>query len=379
MRQFYTLLFFLTCTFLNAQIVNIPDPNFKNALIDEGVDTNNDGEIQVSEAEAVLNLNVNDRNISSLEGIQSFINLEELHCSSNQLSTLDMSLNINLKRLTCIFNELSNLNVTQNLNLIYLWCQDNQLSDLDVSQNLSLETLKCSYNPLSSVDVTQNVNLLRLDCGSNQLIELDVSQNLNLEFLSFDDNLLCSIDLTQNLSLEALTCRNNQLINLDLSQHVALEYLECAENQLTSLYINNGNNHNLQTMISTGNVSLTCIQVDDENATRPDCQGFPLEGWCKDSWTSYSEDCRLGITELKNLNLNLYPNPAQNELFITAQNTTENLKIKIFNIEGKLLSAQSITLQDQKAIDVSQLLNGIYFLNIEDENGNTTIKKFIKQ
>ena len=79
MRQFYTLLFFLTCTFLNAQIVNIPDPNFKNALIDEGVDTNNDGEIQVSEAEAVLNLNVNDRNISSLEGIQSFINLEELH------------------------------------------------------------------------------------------------------------------------------------------------------------------------------------------------------------------------------------------------------------------------------------------------------------
>jgi hypothetical protein len=75
----------------------------------------------------------------------------------------------------------------------------------------------------------------------------------------------------------------------------------------------------------------------------------------------------------------IHPNPAKSELFITAQNTTENLKIKIFNIEGKLLSAQSITLQDQKAIDVSQLLSGIYFLNIEDENGNTTIKKFIKQ
>ena len=42
----------------NGQIVNIPDANFKNALIDEGVDTNNDGEIQVSEAEAVISLNV---------------------------------------------------------------------------------------------------------------------------------------------------------------------------------------------------------------------------------------------------------------------------------------------------------------------------------
>ncbi len=87
----------------------------------------------------------------------------------------------------------------------------------------------------------------------------------------------------------------------------------------------------------------------------------------------------LSIEDFYDPQFTIHPNPAQNELLITAQNTTENLKIKIFNIEGKLLSAQSITLQDQKAIDVSQLLSGIYFLNIEDENGNTTTKKFIKQ
>ncbi|WGF93687.1 T9SS type A sorting domain-containing protein [Aequorivita marisscotiae] len=75
----------------------------------------------------------------------------------------------------------------------------------------------------------------------------------------------------------------------------------------------------------------------------------------------------------------IHPNPAQNELFIIAQNTTENLTLKIFNIVGKLLSTQNIMLQDQKAIDVSQLVSGIYFLNIEEENGNTTTKKFIKE
>ncbi len=75
----------------------------------------------------------------------------------------------------------------------------------------------------------------------------------------------------------------------------------------------------------------------------------------------------------------LYPNPAQNELLITAQNTTQNLKIKIFNIEGKLLSNQTLEVANQTSIDVSSLTSGIYFLNIEDENGNTTIKKFIKQ
>ncbi len=35
----------------NAQNVNIPDANFKNALISVGVDTNEDGEISYAECE----------------------------------------------------------------------------------------------------------------------------------------------------------------------------------------------------------------------------------------------------------------------------------------------------------------------------------------
>lgn len=60
----------------------------------------------------------------------------------------------------------------------------------------------------------------------------------------------------------------------------------------------------------------------------------------------------------------IHPNPAQSELFITAQNITGNLKIKIFNIEGKLLNTQNINLQAQSIIAISQLLSGLYFLNI---------------
>ncbi|QQX78185.1 T9SS type A sorting domain-containing protein [Aequorivita iocasae] len=51
----------------------------------------------------------------------------------------------------------------------------------------------------------------------------------------------------------------------------------------------------------------------------------------------------------------------------------------LIHIEGKLLSVQNVTLENQTSIDVSNLTSGIYFLNIEDENGNTTTKKFIKQ
>ncbi len=75
----------------------------------------------------------------------------------------------------------------------------------------------------------------------------------------------------------------------------------------------------------------------------------------------------------------IHPNPAKNQLFLTSKNTAENLKVKIFNIEGKLLSTQNLELEKQTSIDVSNLTSGIYFLNIGEENGNTTVKKFIKE
>ncbi len=68
-----------------AQIVNIPDPNLKFILItypiadlgngfNEIADTNGDGEIQISEAEAVIGLQLVEQYIEDLEGLQYFIN-----------------------------------------------------------------------------------------------------------------------------------------------------------------------------------------------------------------------------------------------------------------------------------------------------------------
>lgn len=45
MKTAFSLLFvFFFCT-ATAQIVNLPDPVFKQRIIDNGVDTNSDGEI----------------------------------------------------------------------------------------------------------------------------------------------------------------------------------------------------------------------------------------------------------------------------------------------------------------------------------------------
>ncbi|MBK8442578.1 MAG: hypothetical protein IPL35_03800 [Sphingobacteriales bacterium] len=74
MRTIFIFLAICYTHFATAQIVNIPDPNFKNALLNHSpiIDTNNDGEIQVAEAEAVDSLYLFNKNITDLTGIKAF-------------------------------------------------------------------------------------------------------------------------------------------------------------------------------------------------------------------------------------------------------------------------------------------------------------------
>lgn len=92
MMKVLILLFAVLCYVKGlSQTVRIPDPNFKQRVISLGYDTNEDNQIQVSEAQKVTSLYLNDLNIVNLEGINSFINLEELGCYNNKLSSLDVS------------------------------------------------------------------------------------------------------------------------------------------------------------------------------------------------------------------------------------------------------------------------------------------------
>ena len=104
---------FLDCTNKNSKnndnkvveivVVEIPDANFKAYLL-ENFDTDNDGNISLSEAKAVTRINCSGRNINSIDGIESFENLEFMDCSNNQLDEVDVTKNKKLERLICTDN-----------------------------------------------------------------------------------------------------------------------------------------------------------------------------------------------------------------------------------------------------------------------------------
>lgn len=233
---FETTSFDLIVNDVADDFINFPDANFKTKLISLGVDTNNDSEIQYSEAANYSPvLDVSTSSISNLEGFQYFTNVVSLYCNNNQLTSLNLSGNTNLTFVNCNNNQISTLNVNSNSNLVDLLANNNQLSNVNLSNHPNLETLWLTNNQLTSLNINSCIALKELSVGENSLVNLNVSTNTLLEDLQCSQNQISNLDLSNNSNLLFLNCGNNQLTSLDLTALENLESLYCYDNNLIDL------------------------------------------------------------------------------------------------------------------------------------------------
>ena len=146
---------------------NFPDAIFRNWILQQYYGM--DGKLTESEIKEVTSIAVYEKNISTLKGIELFTSLNLLNCSSNQLTSLDISKNTALTFLYCDSNQLTFIDVSKNTALTWLECGSNQLTTLDLSKNTALYYLDCHSNQLSSLDVSQNPSLRTFYCHRNQI------------------------------------------------------------------------------------------------------------------------------------------------------------------------------------------------------------------
>lgn len=291
MRKIFTLFVLLLCLKnAKAQYVTIPNTNFRLWLQTNIPSAMSGNQMDTTSLAVTTRTSVNVQNklISDLTGIQYFKSLKELacaqnlltniptlpdaltylDCSENQLSSLPI-LNDSLKYLTCTTNQLSSLPTlpifltqlkcgdnqltfipslptsigvffcdnNQLINLPslpnalwYLSCSRNQLTSLPVLPN-SIQILSCSYNQISVLPTLPN-SLVQFYCGHNPL---NVILNLpnSLTYFECKNNQLTSLPVLPN-SINTIFCDSNQLTILP-TLPTSLEYLDCSHNQLTNL------------------------------------------------------------------------------------------------------------------------------------------------
>lgn len=141
----------------------ISDAAFEQALVDLGIDDVVDGSVLTENAEMVTSLVMDNKGITSLQGISDFTMLENLSVNNNQISSLDLSSNTTLKFVFVNNNDLTSINVTGLSILEKLSIPGNNVTLLNISGNTALQLLDIKDNTLGAIDLSNIPNSLQLN------------------------------------------------------------------------------------------------------------------------------------------------------------------------------------------------------------------------
>ena len=123
---------------------NFPDPNFRNWILSQPF--GKDGVLSDKEIADITEMNVSNKNIHDLKGIEYFTALESLNLDKNQVKYIDVSKNKELVYLRVEWNQLTSLDVSKNEAMRFLMCGGNSLTELNTSGCTALERISCSHN-----------------------------------------------------------------------------------------------------------------------------------------------------------------------------------------------------------------------------------------
>ena len=355
----------------------VPDNEFESYLESIGLGDMIDNNNFVSTALVnafVGPLDISNRSISDLTGIQDFLVLQNLNCSNNALTHLDLSNNTALTAINCSFNQIENLNVVSNTALEKLECDENALLSLDVrntTNNGLLTTFNASNNPnlfcinVDDVNYSKSAagwqvdspNYYNIDCDNSRFTDIPDNNfeqalvDLGIDTLPNDNRVLTSnIEhlLTLNVSgkqieslmgikgfasLKELDCSSNYLNDLDVSDMINLEVLYCSSNYFQTnadIPVTNG------LLKTNGTTELRILFCSNNNLKDLDVSGFSNLEVLNCSNNKLTNLDISNNTILKDLNCN------SNQISNLTGYTLDNSTLQILSCSNNEISTLSV-------------------------------------
>ena len=105
------------------------------------------------------------------------------------------------------------------------------------------------------------------------------------------------------------------------------------------------------------------------------CLPFPADSLVYYDYMEFDVKGATGIEEDLDMEFNIYPNPANEKLFIESNTQSQNLDLAIYNMTGQLVMKELFHNTNTINLDVSGLTKGIYILklNTDKDSYNTRI------
>ncbi len=224
-----------------AQVVEIPDPNLKQA-VREALTLNDQIPITQQEMLKLERLEAPDRQIGDLTGLAYALNLKWIRLQRNNISDIKPLSELNrLEGVGLWVNPISDLSPLANLtNLRFLDLAICHISDLTPLTNLTqLEWLTLEWqrnDRIADIKPLANLTKLRhLRLNGNRIVDISPLANLvNLEMLRLDNNQIIDVSSLANLiMLKELWIDNNRIVDISsLANLTQLTDLTLANNAI---------------------------------------------------------------------------------------------------------------------------------------------------
>lgn len=78
-------------------------------------------------------------------------------------------------------------------------------------------------------------------------------------------------------------------------------------------------------------------------------------------------------------NISIFPNPVEGDFMISSLNGTKISSIKVFNIAGAALISKTRLNSSKRKVDVSDLVNGVYYVEVITADNKRELKKVVKK
>ena len=85
--------------------------------------------------------------------------------------------------------------------------------------------------------------------------------------------------------------------------------------------------------------------------------------------TNTQEVLLTGIDDIEDVNIEVFPNPADDKVFLNSKETIHS--VRLYDYTGQVLMKKSINDKSHQ-LNISELKPGIYFLMMETENRSVT-------
>lgn len=332
----------------NAQVINFSCPNLKNILLSANpnvpyagigwsqvnnpynstgfwstsnvtIDTNNNGEIEVSEAQLITSLWIGTQGLTNLIGLEHFVNLKILNIIGNS-----SIVSFNLPTLT---------------QLEVLFCFNTGITSLNLAPYPLLNDLYVMNNGMTSIDLSANPQMRLLQCRDNQLTSLDLSNNPNMIYLVIKNNNISTLNI-KNGAVQQFTGNVYMLPDA------------WANNPLSAICLDGNELQNVQAHLTSNNYNLNNIVFDTTATCSLNTSGF-------------------GISTVR-----VSPNPSSGIFEITMPEIASGT-IKVYSVLGSLVQQFEFKNQNKFVADLSALQKGVYIMNITNQKQQTYIQKVV--